>query len=269
MFSKEEAIKKLNEQLSQITTLTSGSRKSPQFKKWIRDTQVALEYIFGKESRHISDFNNIRYFRSVISSKTTDAEFHEAFVSGLQNAEAVLNSMIEEISEYWESSQEGGVCELKPDSDVSLPTNNKIFVIHGHDSGTKETVARFLGNIGLDPIILHEQASQGNTIIEKFEEFADVAYAVALLTPDDIGSSVADQDNPQSRARQNVIFEFGYFIGKLGRKHVAGLTKGDVEMPSDYSGVLYISLDDGGAWRFLLVKELKAIGFDVDANKAL
>ena len=118
-------------------------------------------------------------------------------------------------------------------------------------------------------MILDEQASQGKTIIEKFESHAQVRFAIALLTPDDTGS-LSNDDTPRPRARQNVIFELGFFIGRLGRYRVCALTNGEVEIeiPSDYSGVVYIPMDDGG-WKFGLVKELKAAGFNVDANLAL
>jgi predicted nucleotide-binding protein len=116
---------------------------------------------------------------------------------------------------------------------------------------------------------LHEQVTQGKTIIEKFEDHADVGYAVVLITPDDTGASIKEPENIRKRARQNVIFEFGYFLGKLGRDKVIGLVKGDIEVPSDYSGVLSVPIDEQGAWRFQLVKELKSVGYDVDANKAI
>lgn len=269
MVSKEKAVEKLQAQINSIKSLRSLKRGSSEFKKWIRDTQVAIEHIFGNKSRHITDFNNIRYSLGVLSSSTPDSRFQEAYISGLNNAEAILISMCEEINEYWNEDKEVSETNLKDLAESPAPANNKVFVIHGHDSGTKETVARFLSKIGLEPIILHEQASQGKTIIEKFEQYADVSYAVALLTPDDVGNAIRESENTKPRARQNVIFEFGYFIGKLGRKHVAGLIKGDVEVPSDYSGVVYLSMDDNGAWKFLLIKELKAVGFNVDANKAV
>jgi predicted nucleotide-binding protein len=268
-FSKEKAADKLQAQIDQISGLISKTRKSSEFKKWIRDTQIAIEYIFGESSRHITDFNNVNYHLGVVTSRTTDQDFQRAYVSGLKDAEAILKSMIEEIMEYWEAKE----LDISNGSDQptakQLPANNKVFVVHGQDSGTKETVARFLSKIGLEPIILHEQASKGNTIIEKFEEYADVSYAIALLTPDDVGCPSTDIDNLNPRARQNVIFEFGYFIGKLGRKKVSGLLSKGVEIPSDYSGVLYIPIDSSEAWKLLLVKELKASGFDIDANKAL
>ena len=130
-------------------------------------------------------------------------------------------------------------------------------------------MARFLSQVGLEPIILHEQPNRGRTIIEKFEEYSQVGFAVAPLTPDDVGALQEDVRSLKSRARQNVIFEFGYFIGRLGRNRVCALTKGNVEIPSDYDGVIYIPLDDADGWKMKLVKELKNAGIAVDANRAL
>lgn len=145
-------------------------------------------------------------------------------------------------------------------------TNKKIFIVHGHDEVSKLAVARFLTAIDFDPIILHEQPNRGATIIEKFEKHADVAFAVVLMTPDDFGGK--DRDGLRPRARQNVVAELGYFIGKLGRERVAALKKGDVEIPSDFNGVLYTPLDDLGAWKMKLVNELDAAGLDIDFKKA-
>jgi predicted nucleotide-binding protein len=143
---------------------------------------------------------------------------------------------------------------------------NKAFVVHGHDQSAKESVARFLERLGIEAVILHEQATGGRTIVEKLEHYSDVAFAVVLLTPDDVGGvKDAAPDKLESRARQNVILELGYFVGKLSRKHVCALYKGPLELPSDYFGVGYVSLDDTG-WRIELGKELRAAGFKVDMN---
>jgi len=154
-----------------------------------------------------------------------------------------------------------------------------VFIVHGHDEKLKTQVACFLEQLELQPIILHEQADRGQTIIEKFEKHSNVSFAVVLLTPDDEGRKIKSEKPGWSdpvfveempmmpRARQNVIFEFGYFIGKLGRGNVCGLYCEGVELPSDYSGVLYTKVDNQGAWQFKLVKELEAAGFDVDANR--
>jgi len=129
-------------------------------------------------------------------------------------------------------------------------------------------VARFLEKLGLKPVILQEQPNEGRTIIEKFEYHADTQFAVALLTPDDAGSLQGDKNNLSPRARQNVIFELGFFIGRLGREGVCALTKGDVEIPSDYAGVVYIPLDDFDGWKQKLFQELKTTGFQLDADRA-
>lgn len=141
---------------------------------------------------------------------------------------------------------------------------NKVFIVHGHDNGLKEEIARFIEKLGLEVIILHEQANNGNTIIEKFEKNAnEIGYAIILYTPCDKGFSSKDGEG---RARQNVIFEHGFFIGKLGRKYVAAIKKDNVEVPSDLSGILYIEYDTKGAWKFELAKEMKGIGFIIDLN---
>jgi hypothetical protein len=103
---------------------------------------------------------------------------------------------------------------------------SKVFVVHGHDEGAHEGVARFLEKIGLTAIILAEQPNRGRTIIEKFVDYAgEVGFAVVLLTPDDLGGAAATKVQ-QSRARQNVIFELGYFVGSLGRGPLACSAKG-------------------------------------------
>jgi predicted nucleotide-binding protein len=143
-----------------------------------------------------------------------------------------------------------------------------VFLVHGHDDAARETVARFIEKLGFNAIILHEQPNRGRTIIEKFEAHSAVGFAVVLLTPDDVGGSAKTKDT-QPRARQNVILELGFFCGALGRTRVCALHKGGVEIPSDFDGVVYVPLDDGGAWRLKLAREMKAAGLDVDMNKAL
>ncbi len=146
-------------------------------------------------------------------------------------------------------------------------TSNKVFVVHGRDVAAKSEVARFLERLGLEPVILHEQANEGRTIIEKFEAHSNkTGYAVVILSPDDVGSLAGDQEKVSPRARQNVVFEWGYFIGKLGRDRVSALHFENVERPSDYDGVLYIPFDTQGAWQILIARELKQAGYKIDLN---
>ena len=141
-----------------------------------------------------------------------------------------------------------------------------VFLVHGHDDAARETVARFIEKLGFNAIILHEKPNRSRTIIEKFEAHSAVGFAVVLLTPDDVGRS-AKTKKMQPRARQNVILELGFFCGVLGRSRVCALHKGGVEIPSDFGGVLWVPLDEGGAWRLELAREMKAAGLDVDTSK--
>jgi predicted nucleotide-binding protein len=156
-----------------------------------------------------------------------------------------------------------------PSQTISKPQvfDRKVFVVHGHDEGAREAIARFLERIGFEAIILHEQANQGRTVIEKVEVHGDVGFAVVLLTPDDGGAKKGQP--PQPRARQNVVLELGYFIGRLGRERVCALKRGDVEIPSDFGGVVYASFDDGGGWRQTLANELQAAGFEINWNQVM
>jgi predicted nucleotide-binding protein len=147
--------------------------------------------------------------------------------------------------------------------------SRRVFVVHGHDAGSREAVARFLERLALQAIILKDQASAGQTIIEKFETESDVGFAVVLLTPDDVGATGKAPRKLRARARQNVVFELGYFSGTLGRGRVAALVKGDVEIPSDYKGVAFINLDEDDGWKIKLANELKAAGLSIDLNKAV
>ena len=153
----------------------------------------------------------------------------------------------------------------------AIPTlSNRVFVVHGHDSVLKTDVERFLHQIGLDPVVLHRQPDQGQTLIEKFEQHSDVGYAIILLTPDEFAYTAdkktlpAEQRATESRARPNVIFEFGYFVGRLGRKRVCCLHKGDVVLPSDLHGLLYKKVDDSlDSQAYGLIRELKSAGYQL------
>ncbi|SEM39934.1 Predicted nucleotide-binding protein containing TIR-like domain-containing protein [Sphingomonas gellani] len=145
---------------------------------------------------------------------------------------------------------------------------NRVFIVHGRDEAPRETVARFITNIGLEPVILHEQANRGMTITEKLIANGNVGFAVVLLTPDDVGREKSETvDNP--RARQNVILELGYFVGALGRERVCALVRGSLEIPSDYMGVAYTKFDEGGGWRQELARELQAAGYEIDWNRVM
>jgi predicted nucleotide-binding protein len=185
--------------------------------------------------------------------------------SQLGMLEGVLTKLLE---------QDTALKSLAPLTSAAVPAvapvpSRKVFVVHGHDSEAKESVARFLERLGLEPIILHEQANEGRTVIEKFEAHSNVGFAVVLLTPDDVGAAKDKVANLNKRARQNVVLELGYFLGKLRRSHVCALYKSGVEIPSDYQGVLYTELDQKGAWRTSLAQELSNAGLQIDLKALL
>lgn len=140
----------------------------------------------------------------------------------------------------------------------------KVFIVHGHDALLKTEVARFIEKLELEPIILHEKASSGKTIIEKIEKYSNVGFAIVLYTPCDIGTNKNDASNLKPRARQNVVFEHGFLIGKIGRKNVCALVKGSIETPNDISGVVYVSVED--EWKLILSKEMRNSGYHIDMN---
>ena len=144
--------------------------------------------------------------------------------------------------------------------------NRKVFIVHGRDDNSKTSVARFIEQLGLEAIILHEQPNAGKTIIEKIEEYTDVGFAIVLYTPCDFGGLQGSKEQ-KPRARQNVVFEHGYLIAKLGRDRVCALVKEEVEFPSDINGVVYNIFDDNDAWKFKVARELQNAGYQIDMNK--
>ncbi len=145
----------------------------------------------------------------------------------------------------------------------------KVFIVHGKDDGVKLEVARCIEKMGFEPVILHEQASGGLTIIEKIEKYSDVGFGIILYTPCDISYERDDEDSKKFRARQNVVFEHGYLIARLGRDNVCALVKQGIETPNDISGIVYIPFDSNGGWKISLGKEMKRSGYDVDLNLLL
>lgn len=188
----------------------------------------------------------------------------QSFNQGTQKLRNLIATVIEELTLFGTEPSYG-----IPAFD---PTSRRIFIVHGREEGLRESVARLIMDLDLVPVILHEQPNRGRTIIEKFEDYADVSFAIILLTPDDLGYYRNDSpDDARPRARQNVLLELGFFLGRLTRQRVAALHPPEeaFEMPSDYSGVIFIPVDQHGAWRLKLVGEIQAAGINVDANKLI
>ena len=259
MKNRDKTLGHLHELLHSIPQVRAAGRSSLDFKLWQERSDVVVRHAFGENSNQLLTFRTIYFGLS-------GGRLPGVFERGLEDAEAKLKAMVMEVTEYW-PIEPSDVAAKSTHTDVSDTNNRNVFVIHGHDEAARLELEKFLKQLDFDPVILGDKPSKGNTIIEKFDEYATVSYAVALLTPDDVGSS-RHESGTSPRARQNVIFELGYFIGRLGRDHVCALTKGMPEIPSDYAGVVYIPMESR-EWQIPLVRELKAAGFDIDANKVI
>lgn len=265
--TKARALDRLEKAIAEIDPLRDESTSSQKFQKWQRDTEVLLRHTFGDKSKHALDFEHITYTPfAIVSGGSNDSAFRIAYQNGLTTAAAMLTSMHSEVLEYWGDDTSVGQT-IVPTSTTDSLASKEVFVVHGRDHGAKAIVSRFLTGVGLTPIVLHEQPNKGRTIIEKFEDHSDVGYAVVLCTPDDVGALADDEGNLKSRPRQNVVLEWGFFLGTLGRERVCALVAGDIEFPSDYAGVLYVELDDAGGWKLRLAQELRQAGLSVDLNR--
>lgn len=232
-----------------------------EYSKWRSFNKDLLKKMF--DSSEVSEEYS-RSYGPIWSPKSFEGRV-EYYQANVQNEITRLESIKERLPLYEELSRPLPMTEEQQVTAIS----NKVFIVHGRDEAIKQTTARFLEKLGLEPVILHEQPNEGRTIIEKFEDYSSVTYAIVLLTPDDLGKSASENHELSLRPRQNVVFELGYFIGKLGRKRVCALYQKGVELPSDFHGVLYVALDEAGAWKLSLAKELKAVGLDIDLNKAV
>lgn len=162
--------------------------------------------------------------------------------------------------------------EILPSSTASAPApapvlSNRVFIVHGHDQKAKQAITRFTRNLGLDAIDVYYLAAGGRTLGKIFKENSDVGFAVVLLTADDVGAAKGKEDVLRDRARQSVILELGFFIGKLGTERVRALKRGNLELPSDFLGVLWISMDASNAWHLELAREMKEAGLDINLSK--
>lgn len=179
--------------------------------------------------------------------------------------EQYTKDITDEILEEAQNSLDTAVSELK--KEIPIYSNHKVFIVHGRDTLLRTQVENVLRALGLEPIILQEQANNGKTIIEKIEECTDVGFGIVLYTPCDEGRLKSEEGKLKPRARQNVVLEHGYLMAKLGRERVCCLVSDDVEFPSDIQGVGYIPANDIDQWKYKIAKELKAAGFDIDMNK--
>lgn len=231
-----------------------------------QSVEESIERVFG---RGTSDYN--RYASalpldqgpmSVIDPYDSGPRDRRRYViEGRERAIAAIKQAVKALQERIEDHEPSASPQVQ-----SVGYSDQVFIVHGRDGETKHEAARFLHALGLTPVILDEQANQGMTLIEKFEAHSDVGFAIVLLTSDDEGCLRGEPLRP--RARQNVILELGFFVGRLGRGRVAAIVRGsDIELPSDINGLVWVRYEDD--WKLRLARELRAAGYSVDMNKVI
>ena len=233
--------------------------------RWIKLTVEGLKSVYS-DAGPAKEFEGSAYPAAYLVGE----DVNEQFQRDRELVESSINTLdsLRERLEYVEAPDDASDGVAAP----NVPTGDeKIFIVHGHKNEIKETVSRLLEKTGKHEVmILHEQPNEGRTIIEKFEEYAGgTDLAVVLLTADDVGGEApSDGSNPtlRPRARQNVVFELGFFVGRQGRARTVVLFEDDVEPPSDFAGVVYISLGDD-SWRYKLLQELRTAGLTFDLNE--
>ncbi len=255
-------IKLLEELISEAEKLRSLPILSEMEKTgWETLASEYLIKIYGSNSSNLSKIIN----SSVSISISSDEQYWSSkYKEIMEKRIFILRSFIQSLNV--DIQVKSG---LAPNQQQMI--GEKIFIVHGHNNDALQTIARFIEKFQYEIIILHEKPNKGRTIIEKFEEECKgVGFAIILMTGDDKGGLKSDPIEKQFlRARQNVVLELGFFLGILGRNRVAVLYEDGVEIPSDFSGVLFIKIDPNSSWKLEIAREIKAVGFQIDMNKAL
>jgi predicted nucleotide-binding protein len=269
LVTHDEARQKIQDQINKGQAIANEgiqseediSKAREKLKKWSDYNLALLKCWFSNETTAL-EYGKSRHLK--IGGYESFSDKLNVFRDDVRTLVSRLESLLEQLVLYSEpQNQAVGTLPAKR----NITSGRDVFIVHGHDEAATQSVARFIEKLDLHPIILHEQPNAGRTIIEKVEDYSDVDYAVILLTPDDIGGLKDKPTELLPRARQNVILEMGYFIGKLGRERVCALHKKSVEIPTDFLGVLYIPMDSRGAWQLKLAQEIAKVGIEVDLNR--
>ena len=258
----EEAEESLNKKITEgsqilegpISNINQWKSAEKRYNSWNSENFELLKKIF-KKNTIAKDYSSSEWTigRILISDLKLDektAKLYKDIEEKLNKLNSIKISL--------------GVLESKTE-ETTESAKNKVFYVHGTDCEITMKVLAFLKDIGLEPIILKELAAAGKTLIDEVKNQSDVKYAIALLTPDNVGGVYSEE--LQFRATQNVILEVGFFVGKYGRKNVSTLHHDDIELPADYHGYEYIKIDETDDWKSTLTKELKNAGFNIDLNK--
>lgn len=233
--------------------------------RWIKIAGAAVRHVYDAKAG--ADFENTATPSSFVIGSGWGDDLRGDYKAAKRGVNE-LRSLVEQLPYANSVAASGGPEQATVPAQSAGPP--VIFLVHGHAHGVRAEVARFLERAGdhqYEVVILDEKASRGRTLVEKLEQHASPSqYAVVLLTGDDEGGPKAKPDERNARARQNVVFELGWFCGQIGRENVTVLVESGIEKPSDIDGLVYVALDDD--WEKLVVRELCDAGFDFDTDRA-
>ena len=272
----KQAQDELKRLIDEIDNVRKKPRLSPKFKSWQSETSELLEKVFGRSSKQVKEFDRIPYSLAAFSNQTPDSKFDEAFQQGLQKAAIALSSAIKEI----QTSGAGGKStssppppspppvekpkapvkeeKIAPQAPQTSPVDSNtvlLFATAGND--IKKDVLDFLAKIGLAPLTISCKTTEHDRLLVEVEKNVDAGYALMLLGAEEIKKG---NDN---------AYGLGILVGHLGRDRVCALVAEKVTGIDTYSGITYVPMDAAGAWKFMMIKNLKIAGYEVDANLAL
>lgn len=282
LIGHEEFLSTLNELISEIDGLEELSHDDSTFERWKRAVSAHLIHGFGEDTTQVQEFDGICYynvyaaFNSGLGDGWDDEPSYDPrpdYLSGLKHAKDHLLSVGDEVRRY---SMGINVSEGADGGAKDKVVSKDVFIVHGHDKELLAEVENAVRTLGLNPVILSKQPNEGLTLIQKFEKNSqNVCFAIFLLTADET-ASVHSTSKTEEHARQNVVFEMGYFFHafrRAGGSHrgVFAILEDGVAKPGDIDGLVYQSYQKGrhGDWKLKLPKELRAAGVPFDPALAL
>ena len=248
--SAVEKLQKLIKEFEELVNERQGTYDE-NFKDWLLKLELFLTKQFGIDNIYWLKLKELFQYISYF------------WLGEDKKIKLVLEQCLEDLQEKEKQTTKREVVSVSLKNELKF-SYQKVFIVHGHDGELKHRVARLIEKQGIEAVILDEQVNGGDTIIEKFEKNSDVGGAICLFTADDMGKKKGETSEGKYRPRQNVVFEAGYFMGKLGRKHVVIIADREVELPSDMSGIVYTDIQN---WKVDVLKGLKKMGYSIDMNK--
>jgi len=298
-YTDKQALDELKRLIDEIDNVRKKPRLSPKFKSWKAKTSELLEKLFGRNSRQVKDFDKIPYSLAAFSNQTPDSKFDEAFQQGLKTAAITLSSAVKEIQSgafggkskpvaasstaspapqeepAQETNDNDELSELtamaaafsQVSPEIDKPKNatvtsvaldsKKILVFTSGEKNVSSEVTVFLSKIGLSPVSVSKNINQHDEMFSLIARNRDAAYAVVVL-----GSDKTNSNN-------ETAYGLGLLVGAMGQDKVSVVVNNKMMGIDTYTGVTYVPVDPAGAWKFMMIRNLKTAGFDVDANLAL